>query len=284
MPGSRSASAIPAPARCILSQRSIRRAAHCAPCSACSKASPPAPPTATRAWPTSPPPPAAPGLRPRQWPGQPAQRAQGQGAGGQHRRRPRHLPRAASTPSCNRTSRPWRAMSRPASCAPRRAPPTWQGRRRRPRRGALTPGQVATLILPADVSWGEGGVCRAAACRLPPLRWPMKRPSIRSPPSCNPAGAWPSCWGNSALREPALLAAARIAAKTGAKLLSEVFPTRLDAAPACRPSSASPTWPSWPACNCARSTTWCWSTPRRRCPSSPTRARRATWCRHLHAA
>jgi acetolactate synthase-1/2/3 large subunit len=34
--------------------------------------------------------------------------------------------------------------------------------------------------------------------------------------------------GNSALREPALLAAARIAAKTGAKLHCEVFPTRLE--------------------------------------------------------
>ena len=46
--------------------------------------------------------------------------------------------------------------------------------------------------------------------------------------------------GGQALREPGLLAAARIAAHAGVKLLAEVFPTRLTRAPACRPSSASP--------------------------------------------
>ncbi len=88
------------------------------------------------------------------------------------------------------------------------------------------PGQVATLILPADVSWGEGGV----AC--PPPQAP------------SPAVADDSCvsaiaevirsgrkaallLGGRALREADLLAAARIAEHNGIKLLAEVFPTRL---------------------------------------------------------
>jgi acetolactate synthase-1/2/3 large subunit len=89
------------------------------------------------------------------------------------------------------------------------------------------PGQVATLILPADVSWGEGGV-------------PMPAPKIAPPPTVDDAtvaaiaaalqsgGKTAILLGGRALRAPALMAVARIAAKTGAKLFSEVFPTRLE--------------------------------------------------------
>jgi acetolactate synthase-1/2/3 large subunit len=89
------------------------------------------------------------------------------------------------------------------------------------------PGQVATLILPADVSWGEG------AQALPP-------PAPAQPPrACDDSiariaralqagGRTALLLGGRALREPALLAAARIAATTGAKLFAEVFPTRLE--------------------------------------------------------
>ncbi len=89
------------------------------------------------------------------------------------------------------------------------------------------PGQVATLILPADVSWSEGGVPAA----LPPI----------APPPCNSDEAIAAIarvlqagghnallLGGRALREPALTAAARIAAQAGVKLLAEVFPTRLE--------------------------------------------------------
>jgi acetolactate synthase I/II/III large subunit len=88
-------------------------------------------------------------------------------------------------------------------------------------------GQVATLILPADVSWGEGGV----PVQLPPA----------APPPCNTdeavaaiarllraGGRSALLLGGRALREPALVAAARVAARTGAKLFAEVFPTRLE--------------------------------------------------------
>ena len=89
------------------------------------------------------------------------------------------------------------------------------------------PGQVATLILPADVSWGEGGV-------------PMPAPKIAVPLMADDAtvaaiaaalqsgGKTAILLGGRALRAPALMAVARIAAKTGAKLFSEVFPTRLE--------------------------------------------------------
>lgn len=89
------------------------------------------------------------------------------------------------------------------------------------------PGQVATLILPADVSWGEGG----SPCALPS--------QVESPAA--DAGAIQAAvdairsgkktallLGGGALREPALMAAAKISAANGVKLLAETFPTRIE--------------------------------------------------------
>lgn len=88
------------------------------------------------------------------------------------------------------------------------------------------PGQVATLILPADVSWTEGAepLSRVVTAR-------RREPSddvveaiakvIRSGEPCA------ILIGGSATRERPLLAASRIAASTGAKLLCETFPSRL---------------------------------------------------------
>jgi acetolactate synthase-1/2/3 large subunit len=89
------------------------------------------------------------------------------------------------------------------------------------------PGQVATLILPADVSWGEGGVAEPArAVAAAPA---ADAGTINTLATVLQSGRRVAfLLGNSALREPALLAAARIAAKTGARLFSEVFPTRLE--------------------------------------------------------
>ena len=89
------------------------------------------------------------------------------------------------------------------------------------------PGQVATLILPADVSWGDGGVS------APP-------PALASPAPADSAtvdaiaqalrgpGKKALLLGTRALRAPTLLAAARIATQTGAQLFAEVFPTRIE--------------------------------------------------------
>jgi acetolactate synthase-1/2/3 large subunit len=87
------------------------------------------------------------------------------------------------------------------------------------------PGQVATLILPADVSWSEGAM-------------PASPPPLAAPPVATEAvlkevasalrRREPSAilLGGRGLREPALRAATAIASATGARLLAEVFPTR----------------------------------------------------------
>jgi acetolactate synthase I/II/III large subunit len=89
------------------------------------------------------------------------------------------------------------------------------------------PGQVATLILPADVSWSDGAE-------------PAPPPQPATPPQAAPEtveqiaqalkgrGETAILLGGRALREPGLVAAAKIAAATGTKLLAEVFPTRME--------------------------------------------------------
>lgn len=89
------------------------------------------------------------------------------------------------------------------------------------------PGQVATLILPADVSWGAGG----QPCPPPP-------PAAAPPADAATVQAIAALIGNGkktalllgrhALRAPALVAAARIAAHSGVQLLAECFPTRME--------------------------------------------------------
>lgn len=88
------------------------------------------------------------------------------------------------------------------------------------------PGQVATLILPADVSWGEGGQpCAMPARRTAPVADDAVVQAIAK--AIQSGGKTALLLGGQALREPGLLAAARIAAQAGVKLLAEVFPTRL---------------------------------------------------------
>lgn len=89
------------------------------------------------------------------------------------------------------------------------------------------PGQVATLILPADVSWGEGAV---------PVNIPAQPPApvaddatVKAVADVIRSGEKTAfLLGGRALREPSLLAAARIAAHCGVKLFAETFPTRIE--------------------------------------------------------
>ncbi len=88
------------------------------------------------------------------------------------------------------------------------------------------PPQVATLILPADVSWGEGGEPSA-----PPVLAPAPcadAATLAAIADVVRSGA-PTAFllGGRELREPGLVAAARIAARHGVKLFAEVFPTRM---------------------------------------------------------
>ena len=89
------------------------------------------------------------------------------------------------------------------------------------------PGQVATLILPADVSWGEGGV--PCAPPSPPHPEAADDATVQAIAQALRAGGKAALLlGGQALREPGLLAAARIAAHSGVKVFAEVFPTRLE--------------------------------------------------------
>ncbi|MBS0317939.1 MAG: acetolactate synthase large subunit, partial [Proteobacteria bacterium] len=89
------------------------------------------------------------------------------------------------------------------------------------------PGQVATLILPADVSWGEGAV----PCPAPPAAAPAALDDVAVQAiaqAVRSGGKAALLAGGQALRERGLLAAARIAAHTGVTLLAECFPTRIE--------------------------------------------------------
>ena len=89
------------------------------------------------------------------------------------------------------------------------------------------PGQVVTLILPADVSWLEG----AEPARPEP---PAARPAVPEDTVVAAAKALRSgepsvlLLGGVALREAGLVAASRVANATGAKLFGETFPARLE--------------------------------------------------------
>jgi len=92
---------------------------------------------------------------------------------------------------------------------------------------AGAPGQVATLILPADVSWTDGG--RVAAAVTPAGRATVPGEAIAEVAAAVRSDA-PALLllGGPLLADPAALGAAqRICAATGARMLAEVFPTRL---------------------------------------------------------
>lgn len=89
------------------------------------------------------------------------------------------------------------------------------------------PGQVATLILPADTSWSEGG---EPAKPLPPPS-PEKVPGDLIEAAASVLRSGEPCLillGGTATRQAGLTAAARISAATGARLLCETFPARLE--------------------------------------------------------
>jgi len=89
------------------------------------------------------------------------------------------------------------------------------------------PGQVATLILPADVSWTDG--TEPAAPLRPPTPAAATDDVVEVVALALRSGEPTAILlGGRALREAPLMAVARIAAATGAKLYGEVFPTRLE--------------------------------------------------------
>jgi acetolactate synthase I/II/III large subunit len=93
------------------------------------------------------------------------------------------------------------------------------------RRGA--PGQVATLILPADVSWNEG----AQPAEPVPLAAPApvdEAAIVSAARLLRGDGPVVLLLGGDACRAAGLRAAGRISAATGAEVLVETFPARLE--------------------------------------------------------
>ncbi len=88
------------------------------------------------------------------------------------------------------------------------------------------PGQVATLVVPADVAWEPGGV---VAGPLPPT----PRPTVDDERVAEVAAALRTgepallLLGTAALSAAALRSAGRVAAVSGARLATETFPARL---------------------------------------------------------
>jgi acetolactate synthase I/II/III large subunit len=89
------------------------------------------------------------------------------------------------------------------------------------------PGQVATLILPADVSWGLGAqpAAPSAVPESPPVGADVVETIAKVVRGGEPTAL---LLGGRAVREAGLVAASRIAGACGVKLLAETFPTRLE--------------------------------------------------------
>jgi acetolactate synthase-1/2/3 large subunit len=89
------------------------------------------------------------------------------------------------------------------------------------------PGQVATLILPADVSWSEGAEPASPATAAAPTT--VEQETIDRVAKVLRSGEPAALLvGGVAVHEQGLRAASRVARATGAKLLCETFPTRLE--------------------------------------------------------
>jgi acetolactate synthase-1/2/3 large subunit len=89
------------------------------------------------------------------------------------------------------------------------------------------PGQVATLILPADVSWSEGAEPAPPSAAVAPTAVDARQVAELAAvlQGDEPAALFV---GGRACRAAALVDASRIANTTGAKLLAETFPARLE--------------------------------------------------------
>jgi acetolactate synthase-1/2/3 large subunit len=86
--------------------------------------------------------------------------------------------------------------------------------------------QISTLILPADVSWSDGGQPAATVPAQPAGADPLLAPAVLEVLRSGEPTVF--MLGGDATRGPGLAAAARIAEATGARLLCETFPTRLE--------------------------------------------------------
>jgi len=90
----------------------------------------------------------------------------------------------------------------------------------------VAPGQIATLILPSDTAWNDGGVAQAAAARPAPAAFDDSVLAQAAAALDGPETLL--LLGGAALSAANLEIAGRIAAKTGCKLLSEWSNARME--------------------------------------------------------
>jgi acetolactate synthase-1/2/3 large subunit len=88
---------------------------------------------------------------------------------------------------------------------------------------AAQSGQIATLVLPADVSWSDGASIAPPRTSVPT---PASAPMVDHGRLLNPRTML--LLGGTALSERGLRAASRISVATGARLLAETFPARIE--------------------------------------------------------
>ncbi|MGO9034226.1 acetolactate synthase large subunit, partial [Mycobacterium sp.] len=86
--------------------------------------------------------------------------------------------------------------------------------------------EIATLILPADVSWSDGAQPAPAMAAQPTGADPLLAPAVKE--VLRSGEPTLILVGGDATRAAGLAAAARIAQATGARWLCETFPTRLE--------------------------------------------------------
>lgn len=89
------------------------------------------------------------------------------------------------------------------------------------------PGKIATVIVPADHTWSEGAAEAAAPAPMPAPRSPQAAVNAAVEALRDTKGGKCLFLGARALREDTLLLAGRIAAATGARLVCETFPARM---------------------------------------------------------
>ncbi|WFL78962.1 acetolactate synthase large subunit [Altererythrobacter arenosus] len=90
------------------------------------------------------------------------------------------------------------------------------------------PGKIATVVTPANHAWNEGSAPVAVAAILAPANVPEGAIKDAAEALGAADGSKAIFLGGRALREGALTQAGRIAAATGARLICETFPTRLE--------------------------------------------------------
>ena len=111
------------------------------------------------------------------------------------------------------------------------------------------PGQVATLVLPADVGWSDGAEPGSPVRARPPA--PVADETMRQAEAALRSGE-PAVilLGGTGLTRPALDAASRVAAATGARLMAETFPARHER------RAGVPPWTRWPTLSSSPLASW----------------------------